>query len=96
MDKSLTPQDKAINQSIPVQCYEIHEWEGKLYGSIIDWKPSWQAIRDYEVHFDFRGQEAHYLLLSDDRSITRQEALVFATCLFEKKYRTIHIELGGL
>jgi len=96
MNTQRSPQDQAINHSLPVQVYEIHEYEGKIYGSIIDWKPSWQAIRDYEVHFNFRGQEAHYLLLSDDRSITRQEALDFATCLFEKKYRTIHIELGDL
>lgn len=96
MTTSLTPQDKAINHSLPVQCYLIWEYEGSIYGSIIDWKPSWQAVRDYEVHYDFRGQEAHYLLLSDDRSITRNEALDFATRLFEKKYRTISIELGDL
>lgn len=86
MTTTRTPQDQAINYSLPIQCYEIHEWEGKLYGSVIDWKPSWQAQRDYNISFDLRGKAAHYLLLTNDASILRSEAISFALALHQKKY----------
>lgn len=77
----------------PILCYEIWEYDNEILGSLIDWKPWFQAIRDYEINFDLRGKEAHFILVSHDGSITRKEAIEFARAIHEKKYRTIHVEL---
>lgn len=81
---------------MPIQCYEIHEYEDQIYGSIIDWKPSWQAQREYDISFDIRGKNAHYILVTNDASILRREAISFAVALYEKKYILNSIDTNGL
>lgn len=94
MDNPLTPQDKAINHSLPIQCYEIWDYEGVIHGSIIDWKPAWKAIKDYEVVYDIKGKAAHFVLVTNDLSILRAEAINFAKAIYENKVRNINIDLS--
>lgn len=94
MDKPPTPQDKAINHSIPLYFYTIHEWEGKIYGSLIDWKPAWETQKDYVVVFKFNGKEAHYWIGTNDRSILRKDALSFAVAVHEHRIRVFHCDLS--
>jgi hypothetical protein len=96
MTTQRSPQDQAINHSLPVQVYEIWEYEGEIHGSIIDYKPFWQAQRDYEVSYDLKGANAHFLLVTNDRSILRLDAISFARAIYEKKVRYIHIDLAAL
>lgn len=77
-------------------CYEVWEYNGKLLGSLIDWKPAFQAKKDYPVCFDIRGQQAHFMILSNDLSMTRQDAIDFCTAIFLGKYRTHHVDLKQL
>lgn len=94
--KELTPQDKAINHSLPIQCYEIHEYEGQIYGSVIDWIPAFEATKRYNHSFDIRGKAAHFIIVTDDAAILRREAISFAVALYEKKYVLHRIDTSGL
>lgn len=69
----------------PVLCYEVYEYDNQIRGRIIDWKPYWKAIQDFEYHFDLKGREAHYVILSNDGSITRQVAIEFAQACHQKR-----------
>jgi len=94
MENSLTPQDKAINQHIPLFFYHIYEVDNELYGYLLDWKPAWEAEKDYASVYHFNGQEAHYWIATDDLSILRKDALIFAIRVHEKKCRILHIDLS--
>lgn len=94
--KELTPQDKAINHSIPTLCYEIWEYDDVIRGRIIDHIPYWEAKKQYDYSFNLRGKSAHYILLTHDPAILRSEAISFAVALYEKKYRVIRIDTAGL
>lgn len=77
----------------PVICYEIWERNDEIYGSIIDWKPYWKAKRDYPVHFDIAGRMAHFFIVTNDLSITRNEAIDFAKRLYEGRVRRLSVDL---
>lgn len=94
MNTQRTPQDQAINNSPPIQVYEVYEVDEHYQASIIDWKPWFQTIRDYECVFDFRGRQGHYIIVSSDRSLTRGTALQIAQAIHEGKVRRVHIDLS--
>jgi len=64
-----------------IQCYEIWEWNGKLRGHLIDHKPAYMVARDYPVSYDLRGKDAHFIIVSNDMSLTRKDAIDFACCV---------------
>lgn len=77
----------------PILVYEVWRNEENLRGSLIDNRPFWKATQDHECVYDLKGQEAHYLIVSDDRSITRAEAISFAQALHEDKVSRLRIDL---
>lgn len=79
---------------IPLFFYVIYEIEGEIYGYLVDWKPAWEAEKDYVVVYHFNGREAHYWIATDDRSILRQDALSFAVRVHQHKCRIIHTDLS--
>jgi len=76
----------------PILVYEVWRNEENLRGSIIDDKPFWKAKQAHECVYDIKGREAHYLIVSDDRSITRAEAISFAQALNKGKVSKLRIE----
>lgn len=92
----LTPQDKAINHHIPLFFYHIYEVDNEIYGYLVDWKPAWQAEKDFDVVYHFEGQAAHYWIGTSDASILRKEALSFAISVHENKVRILHIDLSEI
>ena len=94
MSAQLSPQDQAINRHIPLSFYAVHEIEGVLYGHRVDWKPAWEAEKDYEVVFHFNGENAHYWIGTNDRSIVRNDALNFALAVHKNRIRRFHCDLS--
>jgi hypothetical protein len=77
----------------PVLCYEIWEYDNETLGSLIDWKPWWQAKQDYEICYDIQGKAAHFVLVTHDLSIHRSEAIAFAKAVYENKVRHTLVDL---
>jgi len=77
----------------PIFVYEVWRNEENLRGSIVDDRPFWKAQRDHECVYDLKGREAHYLIVSDDRSITREEAISFAKAVHEGKVSRLRVDL---
>jgi hypothetical protein len=96
MEQSLTPQDKAINHHTPLFFYHIYEVDNEIYGHLVDWKPAWEAEKDYASVYHFRGQAAHYWIATDDLSILRTDALSFAVRVHENKCRILHVDLSEI
>jgi len=94
LNEPLTPQDKAINHHIPLYFYHIHEVENEIYGHLVDWKPAWESEKGYEVVYHFNGNRAHYWIGTQDRSITRKQALDFAISVEMGKTRRLHVDLA--
>jgi len=92
----MTELNDAININPVIQVWEMYEIDETYRAHVIDWKPWYQAIRDYDCVFDFRGKTAHYIIVTGDRSITRQEALHFAKALHEGKVSRLHIDLTSV
>jgi len=80
----------------PILVYEVWRNEENLRGSIIDDKPFWKAKQAHECVYDLKGREAHYLIVSDDRSITRAEAISFAQALHQGKVSRLRIDLTSV
>jgi hypothetical protein len=91
---SLTPQDKAINHSIPLYFYHIYEVNNEIYAYLVDWKPAWEAEKDYVSVYHFNGKAAHYWMGTDDASILRRDALSLAIQIHEGKVRKFHTDLS--
>jgi len=77
----------------PIFVYEVWRNEENLRGSIIDDRPFWKAKQDHECVYDVKGREAHYLIVSDDRSITRAEAISFAQAVHTGKVSRLRVDL---
>lgn len=77
----------------PIHCYEIWEYADVIRGRIIDEKSWWQALKDYPVSYDLRGREAHFILLTNDAYITRDDAINFAKAVHEGKVRRYTVDL---
>ena len=92
--KELTPQDKAINNSIALYFYHIYEVNDEIHGYIVDWKPAWEAEKDFDVIYHFNGKQAHYWIGTNNASILRKDALSFAVAVHENKVRRFHIDLS--
>jgi len=92
--KEITPQDKAINQSIPLYFYAIHEVNDEIYGHLVNWKPAWEAEKEYVAVYHFNGKAAHYWVATNDMSILRKDALLFAVRVHENKCRIINLDLS--
>lgn len=87
-----TPLDWSMNHAKPIQCYCVYEWDGKIYGHVVDWCTSWEAAKRYSYHYELKGKEAHYFIVTDNADVTRQIAIDFAKALHERKFRTIHTD----
>lgn len=96
MKEEITPQDKAINHHIPLFFYHVYEVDDELYGHLVDWKPAWQAEKDYDFVYHFNGAKSHYWIATNDASILRKEALAFAISIHDGKCRNIHIDLSEI
>jgi hypothetical protein len=77
----------------PIFVYEVWRNEENLRGSIIDDKPFWKAKQTHECVYDLKGREAHYIIVSDDRSITRKEAISFAQAVNQGKVSRLRVDL---
>jgi hypothetical protein len=84
----------AINRHIPLSFYVIYELPEGLHGYLVDWKPAWEAERDYATVYHFNGHTAHYWIATDDRAILRKDALLFAIRVHEGKFRLFHCDLS--
>lgn len=78
------------------QVYEIHKHEGKTYGSIIDWKPPSQVQREYDYSYDLRGETAHFIIVTNDASLKKEDAINFAKAICDGSFKTFHIDLSQL
>jgi len=79
MDTSnLTPQDKAINHSLPIQTWELYEYDERIYAHRQDWIPWFRLKAAYEVYYEFKGRTATYCICSQDNNITKAMALEWA------------------
>jgi len=87
---------QSINENQIIEVWEMYEVEEKYRAHIVDWKPWYQSIRDYECVFNIRGKAAHYYIVTSDRSITRAEAISFAKALYEGKISRVHVDLSGI
>jgi hypothetical protein len=88
-EKTLTPK------------YIYHQWEvwlgenNEMRGRIIDeWRIA-QLKNLYEYHYEIKGRSHIYYIVSHD-SVTRAEAIWFASQLHEGKVRRLHIDLSGI
>ena len=88
--------DHSINRTIPTFFYEIYEKEDEIYGHLVNWKPEWEAAKDYVVVYKFLGREANYWIATDDRSLLRKDALSFAVRVHEGRCRILHIDLSQI
>jgi len=83
-----------LQQSQPqIICYEIWEMEDGIHGSLITHKPWWQITKDHPVCFNIRGKTIHFVLVSEDLSITRKAAQDFAIAVFENRVKRISVDL---
>lgn len=96
MTTTPTPLNHSMNIALPIQTYEIWEYDGEIYGSIIDWKPWHKAVADYPIHFDLQGKVAHFILVTNDPSILRKDVVEFARRIVEGRFRRLSINLGGV
>lgn len=78
---------------IPLFFYVIYELEDGIYGYLLDWKPAWEAEKDYVAVYHFNGREAHYWIATNDASLLRTDALAFAIRVHSKKCRIVHTDL---
>lgn len=69
----------------PLWFYVVYDIEGKLYGYLLNWKPAWEAQKDYSLTYKFEGREATYWIATDDNNILRKDALSFALAVHEDK-----------
>jgi hypothetical protein len=70
--------------------------DNEIYGYLVDWKPAWEAEKDFDVVYHFNGKQAHYWIGTDNASILRADALSFAVSVHENKCRIIHIDLSEI
>lgn len=82
------------SQYRPLFFYVVYELPGGLHGYLVDWKPAWEAKKDYVVVYQFEGNEAAYWIATDDRSILRRDALSFAVSVHQQKCRILHCDLS--
>ena len=78
----------------PLYFYVVYELPEGIYGYKVDWKPAWEAERDYDTVFKFEGREAAYWIATNDRSIIRTDALSFAIGVHNGKKRIINCDLS--
>ena len=79
---------------LPIQVYEIWEYDNRVLGSKIDHKPAFQVKRDYPVCYDLRGREAHFIIVSNDLSLTRMDAVNFAHAIHRGLFKNINVDLS--
>lgn len=77
----------------PILVYEIWEYDNVIRGSLIDGFPFWKAIKRYDYHFDLRGEAAHFVLVTNDPSITKGEAISFAKAVHEGRVKRSRVDL---
>lgn len=82
-----------LGSAKPTFCYEIYRKDGQIYGHKIDWKHHSLVVRDYPCVHDLAGRSARYILVADDASITRQDAISFARQVHENKFRLLSVDL---
>jgi hypothetical protein len=86
----------SIKNYRPLYFYVVHELEDGIYGHLVDWKPAWEAQKDYLVVYKFIGREATYWIASHDPAIFRQDALSFAVRVHAGKCRVLHCDTAGV
>ena len=67
----------------PILFWEIHERDEIIRGQSVPHVPFWKAEKYFEVVYHFKGVHAHYIIATQDASITRQQALEWAKAHYE-------------
>lgn len=74
--------------------FEVHEYNDIIYGYEINWLTWAQAKAGFDCHFEIQGRTRGYLVVTNNRYITRQEALTFATTHFKGLHITKTVDLS--
>lgn len=77
-----------------IRFYEVWEYANWLRGRCITEWPFYKASQLFEVVYEFRGQSAHYIICSNDASITRGMALDWAKVHHAGGFRTFTVDLS--
>lgn len=85
---------RSINNTIPLYVYSVYLIGEDWYGYKLDWKPARQAEKENVVVYKFDGREACYWIVSDDNSLSRDDALSFAIRVHSGKCRILHCDLS--
>lgn len=76
-----------------VRVFEVYYHDTNLMGYEIDHKPAYLVMKDYPVKFDLRGKEAHFVVVSNDLGLTRDDAIAFASAVHSGKFRMRRVDL---
>lgn len=84
-----------LNQSQPpIQFWELHERDEIIRGQSVPHVPFWKAEKMFEVVYHFKGVHAHYIIASQDASITRSQALEWSKAHYAGRLATRLVDLS--